>query len=264
MIKVGIVLSGGGIRGIAHFGVLKALSNIGVKFSHISGTSAGSIAGSLFAAGVDPEEALGIFMKIRLLKFIRPAVGSLGLMNLENTVNIFRDYFPDDKIESLNIPITIAATNFSEGKIAYFDKGPLIRTIQASSCIPGIFKPIMIDGQMYVDGGVLNNFPVEPLLAHECDFIIGSSCNHLRAVDKITGITGLMSRAGVMSINKDMEQKSAFCNVLIEPKGMGEINTFDTKKAETIYWLAYEETLKTIKTSEPLKALINGSFKSSN
>lgn len=260
MSKIGIVLSGGGIRGIAHLGVLKAFSNAGIQFSHISGTSAGSIAGALFAAGVDPEEALNIFLKIRLLKFIRPAVGSLGLMNLENTVNLFREYFPDDKIESLKIPLTIATTNFSEGKLVYFNRGPLIRTIQASSCIPGIFKPIMIEGQMYVDGGVLNNFPVEPLLDN-CDFIIGSSCNHLRAVDKITGITGLMSRAGVMSINKDMEQKSAFCNVMVEPKGMGEINTFDTKKAETIYWLAYEETLKTIKNNEILKAMLLNSKK---
>lgn len=255
MTKIGIVLSGGGIRGIAHLGVLKAFSNAGIKFSHISGTSAGSIAGALFAAGVDPEEALNIFLKIRLLKFIRPAVGSLGLMNLENTVNLFKEYFPDDRIEKLNIPLTIATTNFSEGTLVYFDKGPLIRTIQASSCIPGVFKPIMIDGQMYVDGGVLNNFPVEPLLK-DCDFIIGSSCNHLRPVDKITGFAGLMSRAGIMSINKDMEQKAAFCKVMIEPKGMGEINTFDTKKAETIYWLAYEETLKAIKNNDLLKELL--------
>ncbi|MDO7744298.1 MAG: patatin, partial [Pedobacter sp.] len=73
----------------------------------------------------------------------------------------------------------------------------------------------------------------------------------------ITKITSLMARAGVMSINKDMEQKAAFCNVLVEPKGMGEISTFDMKKAETIYWLAYEETLKTIKNNEQLKELLN-------
>jgi phosphosulfolactate phosphohydrolase-like enzyme len=81
-------------------------------------------------------------------------------------------------------------------------------------------------------------------------------CNHLKPVEKITKITALMARAGLMSVNKDMEEKAAFCNVLIEPKGMGEISTFDMKKAETIYWLAYEETLKTIKSNESLKNLI--------
>lgn len=254
MAKVGIVLSGGGIRGIAHLGVLKAFINAGIQFSHISGTSAGSIAGAFYAAGIDPEEGLNIFMKTKLLRFVRPAIGALGLINIEHTADLLKSYFPDDKIEQLKIPLTIAATNFSEGKLVYFNKGPLIRAIQASSCIPGIFQPIMIDGQMYVDGGILNNFPVEPLLK-DCDFIIGSSCNHLNPVDKITKITALVTRAGIMSINKDMEEKATFCNIMVEPKGMGSINTFDMAKAETIYWLAYEETLKTIKNNEQLSEL---------
>lgn len=261
--KIGIVLSGGGIRGIAHLGVLKAFINAGIKFSHISGTSAGSIAGAFYAAGIDPEEGLNIFIKTKLLRFIRPAIGALGLINIEHTSEILKDYFPEDSFESLKIPLTIAATNFSECRLVYFNQGPLIRTIQASSCIPGIFKPIMINEQMYVDGGILNNFPVEPLMG-DCDFIIGSSCNHLKTVDKITNITSLITRASIMSINKDMEEKAALCNVLIEPKGMGEINTFDMNKAETIYWLAYEETLKAIKNNESLKFLAKKPLKNLN
>lgn len=252
--KIGIVLSGGGIRGIAHLGVLKALKNTGIKFDHIVGTSAGSIAGSFYAAGIDPEDAFKIFMETKLIKFVRPAFGSLGLINIEKTGDIFKKFLPAH-IEDLKTPMTICTTNFSEGNVAYFTKGPLIRAIHASCCIPGVFKPIMIHEQMHVDGGVLNNFPVEPLLNH-CDYIIGSTCNHLKAVDKIVGITRLMQRTAIMSINHDMERKSKFCNLMIEPKGMGEINTFDTKKAETIYWLAYEEALKTIKNSESFQALI--------
>lgn len=255
MKKVGIVLSGGGIRGIAHLGVLKALSNAGIQFSHISGTSAGSIAGAFYAAGIDPQEGLNIFLKTKLLRFIRPALQGIGLINIERTTGLFQTYFPDDRIESLKIPLTIAATNFSEGKIEYFNQGPLIRTVQASSCIPGIFSPVMINNQMYVDGGILNNFPVEPLVGN-CDFIIGSSCNHLNPVEKITKIRALMGRAFLMSINKDMEEKSPLCDVLIEPKGMGEIKTFDTTKAETIYWLAYEETLRAIDSNKKLKQLL--------
>jgi NTE family protein len=252
MAKVGIVLAGGGIRGIAHLGVLKAFTNAGITFSHVTGTSAGSIAGALYAAGIDPEEALSIFLKTKLLRFLRPTFG-LGLINFENTSALLKPYLPQN-IEDLKIPLTIAATNFSEGKLVYFNKGPLIRAIQASSCIPGIFKPIIIDEKMYVDGGLLNNFPVEPLLK-DCDFIIGSSCNHLNPVDKITNITALLTRAALMSINKDMEEKTSLCDILIEPKGMGSINIFDTAKAETIYWLAYEEALKTIKNNERFSEL---------
>jgi NTE family protein len=253
--KVGIVLSGGGIRGIAHLAVLKACVNAGIKISSISGTSAGAIVGAFFAAGIDPEEGLNIFMKTKLLRFLRPALGSLGLINIENTAAILKEHIPHHLIEDLKIPLTITATNFSEGKLVYFNKGPLIRAVQASSCIPGIFKPIMIDGHMYVDGGILNNFPVEPLL-DQCDFIIGSSCNHLNPVGSMNKITNLVQRAGIMSINQDMERKVKHCHLLIEPKGMGEISTFDMKKAETIYWLAYEETLKTLKKSESIKELL--------
>ncbi len=252
--KIGIVLSGGGIRGIAHLGVLKAFINSGIAFSQVSGTSAGAIAGAFYAAGIDPEEGLNIFLKTKLWRFIRPALGSLGLINIENTAQILKEYFPQNKIEALKIPLTIAATNFSEGKLVYFNKGPLIRAIQASSCIPGIFKPIIINEQMYVDGGILNNFPIEPLL-NTCDFIVGSSCNHLKPVKEVTKIASLIQRAGIMSINHAMESKEKLCNVLIAPQGMGEISTFDMKKAETIYWLAYEETLKTIKNNEQLQAL---------
>lgn len=140
--KIGIVLSGGGIRGIAHLGILKAFMNAGIKFSHVSGTSAGSIAGAFYAAGIDPEEGLNIFMRTKLLRFIRPALGSLGLINIENVRDVLSEYFPHDKIEDLKIPLTICATNFSEGNLVYFTKGPLIRAILASSCIQGFLDQL--------------------------------------------------------------------------------------------------------------------------
>ena len=110
---------------------------------------------------------------------------------------------------------------------------------------------------MYVDGGVINNFPIEPLM-DKCDFIIGSSCNHLNKVDKITGIRRLLGRASVMSINHDMERKAKYCNLLIEPKGLGAISTFEIKRAEDIYWIAYEETLTVIKNNPELYEKIKG------
>lgn len=252
--KTGIVLSGGGVRGIAHLGVLSALKKTGIQIAHISGTSAGSIAGAFYAAGVDPEETFELFMKTKLIKYIRPAFGALGLIDIEKTGEIFKKYLPAH-LEDLKIPLTICTTNFSESKIAYFTKGPLIRAIHASSCIPGVFKPIVIHRQLYVDGGVLNNFPIEPLL-DDCDYIIGSTCNHLRPISHLKSITSVMQRAAIMSINHDMEMKSETCQMLIEPPALGEINTFDTKKAETIYWLGYEAALKIIKSNESFQALL--------
>ena len=255
--KIGIVLSGGGIRGISHLGVLKALKNFDITPDFISGTSAGAIVGATLASGIDPEEAFKIYMETKLWRFFRPVLGSLGLINIESTNLLFKEYLLKENIEDLEIPLIITAVNFSEGKAVQFTKGPLIKAIHASCCIPGIFKPVMINNQMYVDGGVINNFPIEPLM-DKCDFIIGSSCNHLNKVDKITGIRRLLGRASVMSINHDMERKAKYCNLLIEPKGLGAISTFEIKRAEDIYWIAYEETLTVIKNNPELYAQIKG------
>ncbi|MBU0695819.1 MAG: patatin-like phospholipase family protein [Bacteroidetes bacterium] len=243
--KIGIVLSGGGIRGIAHLGVLKALREKAVKIDMISGTSAGAIVGALFANGIEPYEALQIFQETKLLKFIKPAFRKPAFLNFESAESLFRNYIPHNSFDKLEIPLTITATDFMEGKLVYFNKGEVIRKVLASSCIPGIFSPIEIDGKFYVDGGVLNNFPVEPLIG-ECDFIIGSSCNHLPVVTQFRNVKHVIERAAILSINHDMVEKRKLIDVLIEPKGLGETSIFDVKKAEEIFWLAHEETLNQI------------------
>jgi NTE family protein len=157
----------------------------------------------------------------------------------------------------LKIQTVITATNFNECKVAYFRSGDLINPILASSAIPVFFKPIHIDGKIYIDGGILNNFPVEPIRS-ECDFIIGSSCNHLPEADTIESYRRLVERSIIMSINSDMAVKAEFCDVIIEPRGMGATSVFDVKKTEEIYWLAYEATLKKIKTDSKLQSIIPG------
>lgn len=256
--NIGIVLSGGGIRGIAHLGVLKALKDKGLIISHITGTSAGAIAGALYANNVDPYEALHIFKKTQLLKLLRLAVGRPGLLNLESTYTLFKEYLDHDSFEGLNIPLTITATNFFNGKLTYFNKGNLINKVLASSCIPGVFNPITIDGILYVDGGVLNNFPVETLVGN-CDLIIGSSCNHLPDITQVRSTKHVIERAATLSVNHDMEEKLKMVNVLIEPKGLGETGIFEISKAEEIYWVAYEETLRKIEDSPVLKQIITSS-----
>ena len=253
--KIGLVLSGGGIRGIAHLGVLQALTEAGITIDKISGTSAGAIVAALFAQGIEPSEILRVFMKTHLYKYIRPALGAKGLMSLDKIRPLLLDYIPHDSFENLKIPTVITATNYNECKVAYFQSGELINPILASSAIPVFFKPIRIAGKIYIDGGILNNFPVEPIRS-ECDFIIGSSCNHLPETDHIESYRRLVERSIIMSINSDMNTKAAFCDVIIEPHGMGATSVFDVKKAEEIYWLAYEAALKKLDTDVKLRSII--------
>lgn len=258
--KVGIVLSGGGIRGIAHLGVLKALKDKKIVISNIAGTSAGAIVGALYANDIDPYDALKIFDDTRLVRYLRPAFRRIALLNLETAFPLLKSYIPHDSFEHLKIPLVVTATNFSDGKLVYFSEGELIRKVLASSCIPGVFSPIMIDGKLYIDGGVMNNFPVEPL-QNNCDVIIGSSCNHLPVIKDVRNIKHAIERAALLSLNHTLEQKCEFIDVLIEPKGLGETSIFDVKKSEEIFWLAYEETLNAVPKIKQIiatkKALIN-------
>ena len=137
--KIGIVLSGGGIRGISHLGVLKALKNFDITPDFISGTSAGAIVGATLASGIDPEEAFKIYMETKLWRFFRPVLGSLGLINIESTNLLFKEYLLKENIEDLEIPLIITAVNFSEGKAVQFTKGPLIKSNTCFLLHPGYF-----------------------------------------------------------------------------------------------------------------------------
>ncbi|MDB5087205.1 MAG: patatin [Mucilaginibacter sp.] len=253
--KVGLALSGGGIRGVAHLGVMQALTDHGIKFSHISGTSAGAIAAAFFAEGYSPKEILQIIKETRLLKLLRPAIGSAGLVSILRARFLIEKYIPHNSFQKLKTHITIASVDLGEGKLVYFTDGELDMAILASCCLPGIFRPIIINDHMYVDGGILNNFPVEPLVGN-CDLIIGSSCNHLPVVTEIKSFGGLVDRAAMIAINASLNTHKNLCDIVIEPHGLGGYGIFDTDAADEIYMIGYEEGLKAMKGNEMLREIV--------
>ncbi len=253
--KIGLALSGGGVRGVAHLGVMQALTDHGIRFSHLSGTSAGAIAAAFFAEGYAPKEILQIIKDAKLLKLLRPSLGSTGLLSILNVRFLIEKYIPHNSFNQLKTRVTISAVDLGEGKLVYFTDGQLDIAILASCCLPGIFKPIMINNHMYVDGGILNNFPVEPLVGN-CDLIIGSCCNHLPVVTEIKSFGNLVDRAAMIAINASLNNHKILCDVVIEPHGLGGYGIFDTDAAEDIYMIGYEEGIKTIKGNEMLKEIV--------
>ncbi|MBP6385228.1 MAG: patatin-like phospholipase family protein, partial [Pseudarcicella sp.] len=185
---IGLVLSGGGARGIAHLGVLKAIQEKGIKIDGISGCSAGSIAGAMFAAGYSPEHILEIVVSANTLKAMRPSWNRSGLLKMKKLEEEYLKYIPHNDFEKLQIPLTVNATDIEAGEIIYFSKGEIIKPVMASCCIPGLFEPIVYQKKTFVDGGVLNNMPVSPLLG-KYDFIIGSHCNPFGYQKKTKSIT---------------------------------------------------------------------------
>jgi len=241
--KIGIAFSGGGSRGIAHAGILKGFQQFGIKPEIITGTSAGSIVGALYAYGYPPDEILKIILKTKLLRILRPAFTWAGLLTLEKTYDFFKSLLPTDSFESLKIPMYVCATNLKNGRPTFFSSGSLIRSVMASSAIPVIFSPVEIDGTHYIDGGITNNLPVEPLIGH-CDRIIGMHCNPVDKNYDTGNMKELLERTFIMTINGNVEKRKSACDLFLEPYELKNYGAFDFAKAEDIFRVGYEYALK--------------------
>lgn len=238
--RIGLVLSGGGARGISHLGVMKALEELGVKVSVISGTSAGSLTGCLYAYGYSPEEILQ-YISTGFFKAVRPAWTLSGLLSMAGLKDELFRYMPENDFSALKIPVTVAATDLAKGKIRYFTEGELIPAIIASSCVPAVFNPITINNTLYVDGGILDNLPVRPI-KDKCDFIIASHCNPIdNSFDK-RNLKAIIERSLLMAINGNTVESKSLCNVLIEPPALGKFGGFDIGRAKEMFAIGYTYT----------------------
>lgn len=238
MKKIGIALSGGGSRGIVHVGILKALDEAGLKVNMVTGTSAGAIVGAFYCSGYSPDNIMEIIRETKLIKYVRPAISFTGLLKLETIDSIFRKYIKVDRFEALNIPLVVAATNVGKGVNAFFHDGPLIRSVLASCAVPVIFEPIQLNGDYYIDGGILNNMPVEPLVGH-CDIILGSNCNPIDGNYKTGNMRSLLERSLLMAISVNTHAKKSMCDFVLEPDGLKKYGGFDFSKSDEIFKIGY-------------------------
>lgn len=237
--KIGLALSGGGTRGIAHLGVLKFLDELQIPVAAISGTSSGAIVGALYSYGYKPDEILEIIQEIKLLKLIKPAISKTGLLRMEATQVLFKKYLKKDDFAALKIPLTVTATDLCKGKSIYFTQGELIRPLMASSCIPVIFDPIQIGDNWYVDGGILNNFPVLPLVGH-CDKIIGSHSNPVDETFRLGNVKTMFERTFLLAINSNSYHGIKDCDIFLEPPGLKKVKVFDLNISREIFQAGYD------------------------
>ncbi len=239
--KIGLTLSGGGARGVAHIGVIKALEEIGLEFSVISGTSAGSIIGAMYAYGYKPLHILEIIKEISIFKSVRPAWNWSGLLTMDGMKDLLFKYMPNNSFEKLKKPLTIAATEIRLGEIRYFTSGELIPAIMASCSIPAIFSPLSFKEGLYVDGGVFENMPAKPI-KDKCDFLVGSHCNQIPKEFDPKNMKVVIERTLLMAINANTQLSRQLCDVFIEPPGLGKYGSFEIAKAQEIFDFAYRFT----------------------
>lgn len=237
----GLALSGGGARGIAHIGVLKALDEFGITYDQLSGTSAGSIVGVLYSYGYKPDEIFDRVKNLSLFKSLRPAWAWTGLLTMEGMKQLLTETIPENDFAALKIPLTVAATDIRMGTIHYFTEGELIPAIISSCSIPAIFNPVSIKDHLFVDGGLLDNLPVAPI-RDKCDFMIGCNCNHVSSDFDVKNMKNVLERSLLITINANTISSRAMCDVIIEPRHMDRFSSLDLSKAQDIFEYAYQYT----------------------
>jgi len=240
-VNVGLVLSGGGVRGMAHIGAIKALEEHGVRISHISGTSAGAIIGALYAHGYNYEEMISFFKRIQIFDIKKFAINKPGFLDSEKYYDLFNEYFPVDNFSCLKKSLTVTATDILDGKLTTFRKGELIKPLIASAAYPGVFSPIKIDNSYYVDGGTLDNFPVD-FLADHCEKIVGVYVNPFKKVkfSELKHFHNILERAFKLKSIKEDILKFDKCDLVIYPEALSNYGTFDKRYLDDIFKIGYQ------------------------
>lgn len=246
--QLGLVLSGGGARGVSHLGSAKALMEHGYKFDVIAGTSIGAIVGSVLANGFSPDQVMSMLTPKVLKSFVRPAVTLNSLMTMDGAANFLKKILPEKNIENFKIPFVVTTTNFHDGKIQYFNQGPAIPAIMASASIPIVFPPVTIEGVQYVDGGVLNNLPVRHI-RKDCEKVIGFHVNPETLGlhhGEVSGLIQIAERSFHLAMLGNVIPDKVLCDFFLEHKELEDYTVLDFSKAHEIYEIGYKNTKKVI------------------
>lgn len=253
-----LVLSGGAARGFAHIGVLRALNENGIYPDVVSGVSAGALAGVLYCDGYKPTEIFDIFRDKSLMKFATITIPRDGLLGIENLKRVLESTLHAQTFHELKIPFYCNATNMNEGTAEYFHEGELVNKVIASASIPVLFKPVYFNNNTYVDGGIVDNFPVFPIES-KAEHIIGVHVNPTGRMGSIKSLVKIAERSFHVMVNSRIKEMAANCDLFIQPEGLHQYGLLNASAGKELYELGYESARKILKKKFLKKLYIKAS-----
>ncbi|RFS36105.1 patatin-like phospholipase family protein [Acinetobacter sp. SWAC5] len=231
---IAVALGGGGAKGFAHIGVLKVLESHGIKPKIVTGTSAGSFVGSLYASGKSPYQLQQIALGFKESDIRDLTLNRQGFLLGQKLQDYVNKNVANKPIEQFPIRFAAVATRLDTGRKAEFIKGNAGQAVRASCSIPNVFVPALIGGQKYVDGGLISPIPVKTAKNMGADIVIAVDISARPDGTKAMNMFGVLDQTinimGQQSINEELQQ----ANIVIQPK-VGHIGTLDLKASnETI------------------------------
>ena len=260
--EIGITLSGGGALGFAHIGVLQALEDCGIKPDIVSGTSMGALIAAMYANGLSPQD---IFEMVKVEQFDRIAsFTNISIKNIrdlggasshEKLHTLLLKYLPHNSFDSLEIPCYVFISNLTKerGEV-HHSGGRLVEYLEASSAIPGVFAPVVIDSSICVDGGVFNNLPAQYIRSH-CKVLIAVDVNPAEFRKPMKKINDILQRSLSLLIYENTREGRAVCDHIIKVPVNFTYSSMDFNKFYNIYQIGYRTGLDYVRNHPELQKL---------
>lgn len=244
--KVGLALSGGGARGLAHIGVLKVLHDHRIPIDYIAGTSAGSLIGSLYAGGVNITTMLEIANKVKWKHFFRIVLSKTGLVSSEEIEKFVISLIGKKNFSEMDIPFAAVSVDLQTGEEVVLDKGEVFQAVRASCSFPWMYIPLRINDRFFVDGVLKENLPSKVVRKMGADFVIGVDViPRVDKVDDFKNVLEIFDRAlDLFILNQNLE-KNKNCDILITPIHEG-ITSLELDKAQYLVELGEQAAKKAI------------------
>ena len=243
--RIGIALSGGSARGIAHIGVLQALTDHHIPLDCIAGTSSGAIVAAAFAFGYPLKKLQEKAKTLSWYSIANLPTSGLGLISNQSLGKIMEEFIGNADIRDAKIPLAIVSTDIETGEKVVFRSGNATLAVRASACIPGVFIPVEIEGRKLVDGGLSESLPLSSLQALQPDIRIGVNAIHWHSTKPVGNLIDVMSNAVDIAANHQKENPLQFADIMIEPD-LSEFGPSDFKKTDAIIAEGYRAAMAQI------------------
>jgi NTE family protein len=251
--KIGLALGSGGARGFAHLGVIKVLSEEHIPIDFIAGSSMGALIGSFYSSGIQIQNLYKIakaFKRKYYLDFTIPKMGFIAGHRIKELITIFTH---GKNIEDLEIPLAIVATDLIRGERVVFREGSVANSVRASLSIPGIFVPEIIDGQILVDGGVIDRLPAQVAKEMGADIVIAVDVARVKRNENISTIFDVILQSIDILQEELVKYRKVEADIVLRP----QLDSYSSKAFKNIEEIINEGEIETRRHLPDIKEMIN-------
>ena len=241
-----MALGGGAVLGAAHIGVIRVLEEMDIEVSFVTGTSIGALVGALYAFGNTSKDMEEIALKLNWMDISGIAVFEKGLLSNAKLGELLGKSLGQKNIEEADKPLAVIATDITNGEKVILDKGSVAQAVMASTCIPGIFSPVKFGEKLLVDGGIVENIPIDTVKNMGADFVIGVDLNAVRSYNKPGSIIDVVVNSFHFTLKAAARYQTKKADILITPD-LSEFNMVSTKQIKALIEQGYKDAKKQLK-----------------